>query len=261
MDAGLNGPRYEQHLRRIKKELADILDVSFTASPFRALNNRFLVACSARSGSHLLCHGLMEHGAVVREHFDPKQIKRLSFRWEKHTLEAYCRTLVRRFAPRGVFGVKGGIQILAPLMLAGEIPDHLADWRFVYLSRADGLKQAISHFIATQTGAFKATAEPTRTLTDQDFDGKKIAGMVRRNRAINVEWEEFFADHGIEPIRVVYEEMVADMPGTVGRVARGLDLRGPPAPGESTPPVKRQATSLNADWGARFLAEGWPREG
>lgn len=241
-------------------ELGEIVPVNFTASPFRSLENRFLVACSARSGSHLLCHGLLEYGAIVREHFDPKQIKRLSYEWEKHSLEAYCRALVQRFAPRGVFGVKGGVQILAPLMLAGEIPEHLSDWRFVFLTRADGLKQAISHFVASQTGAFKATAEPTRVLTEEDFDGKKIAAMARRNRAVNAEWEAFFADHGIEPIRVVYEDMIADIPGTVGRVARALELRGPPAPGVAAPPVKRQATSLNEAWEARFIAEGWPRE-
>lgn len=251
------GPRYEQHLKRVKRELSEIVAVEFTRSPFRSLKNRFLVACSARSGSHLLCHGLLEHGAIVREHFDPKQIKRLSYEWEKHTLQAYCQTLVRRFAPEGVFGAKGGVHILAPLMLAGEIPDHLLDWRFVFLTRADGLKQAISHFIASQTGAFKATAKPTRVLTDADFDGKKIAAMVHRNRAINAEWEAFFADHGIEPIRVVYEEMIADIPGTVSRVARGLYLRGPPIEGDLAAPMKRQATPLNAAWEARFQAEGY----
>ncbi len=251
-------PCYEKHVERIKRELADLCDVSFRASPFRTLKTRFLVACSARSGSHLLCAGLADYGAAVREAFDGKRISTLLRRRGIQNLESYCTTVLGRLAQNGVFGVKGGIHILAPLELAGEIPTHLADWRFVFLKRNDSLKQAISQCIASYTGAYRATTEPRRILTDDDFDGRKIAAMVRRRQIINTEWEQFFTAHNIEPHRVIYEDMILDIPGAMARVADYLDIHGPPiAPRLMLPPVERQTTELNVNWEARFKAEGW----
>ncbi|MBA3810386.1 MAG: hypothetical protein H0X27_01850 [Caulobacteraceae bacterium] len=253
-----DGPCYEEHVRRIKRELADIVDVSFRASPFRTLKTRFLVACSARSGSHLLCESLADHGAAAREAFDAKWIAARCRQWRLRSLEAYCQALIGRLAPNGVFGVKGGIQILAPLELAGELPRHLADWRFVFLKRQDSLKQAISQYIASSSGSYRSSKAPRRILTDDDFDGRKIATMARGRQLINAEWEQFFTAHGVEPHRVDYEDMIVDLPGVVARVTEYLDIHGPPIPARlRPPPFERQATELNSRWEARFKAEGW----
>jgi LPS sulfotransferase NodH len=251
--------RYERHLAKVIEELESSLDTTFQLSPFRSLNRRFVIACSPRTGSHLLGQSLNEYGGVVREFFHAKQINRVCSKQGFLTLEEYCAFIVNKWAKGGVFGVKGAIQILAPLTLASEIPDYISDWRFVFLQRTDVVKQAISLFLASLTGSYKASKQPAREVVDEDFNGRKIATMAGNALAVNATWEEFFSQFAIEPLRVTYEELAADPPQVAARTAEFLDLRGPPIADKRLlrPAVKVQATTLNERWARRFHEEGW----
>ena len=248
---------FGQRLERMHRQLREILDVNFSSNPFRPLATRFAVAHSPRVGSHLLCEGLLAHGAVVQEFFEIPRIKAVCSNRGFATLETYCDWLLERFAVRGVFGVSGGVKIIAPLELAGELPEFLSDWRFIHLKRLNFVKQGVSELVAMLTGAYKSIKEPARALGDSDYDGSRIKTLIEASMEINAAWEELFELFSAEPLRLTYEELAAQPRAVIARAAEFLDLRGPAITEKRflTPPLQRQATTLNADWEARFRAE------
>ncbi|MBA3810165.1 MAG: hypothetical protein H0X27_00670 [Caulobacteraceae bacterium] len=248
---------YSERLENACDQLRKILDVRFKSNPFRPLSRRFAIAHTPRVGSHLLCEGLLRHGAVVEEFFEVPRLASVCARHGFSTLEAYCDWLLRKFAVGRVFGVSGGVKILAPLALAGEFPDFLADWRFVHLKRLNIVKQGVSEFIALRTGAYKSSKQPIRALGVGDYDNAKILRAINASLAINATWEEAFKLFAIEPLRLTYEELAASPAEVIARAADFLDLRGPPITDGRflDPPLQRQATSLNAEWEARFREE------
>ncbi len=245
------GELYRERIEARIDQLARIMSVRFTANPFRPLKKRFVLAASARTGSNLLCEGLMSHGVMARELFNINRIDDVRIREGFDGLQDYCEAMVKRFARLGVFGVKGALDVLAPLALAGEIPDHIADWRFVYLTRMDVVKQAISHFAAELSGSWRSNKEGV-ALTDNDYDQDRIAALVNKHITSNARWEDLFSAHRVRPFRITYEKLAEDVTGTCAAVAKFLDIDGDPIALTKKAPLAKQATSLNAVWEARF---------
>jgi len=246
---------YEQRLEHDIEALKNALDVAFKANPFRSLTKRFVIACSARTGSHLLCERLLPHGAVVAESLLPVHVLGTCRRRGLASLEAYCEFYLEKDTPRGVFGSKGNSALWAPLVLAGEFPTHVKDWKFVHLSRTDVLKQAISGVIAVQTQSWKSSRAPAKSLTDDDFDAVEISRTMEDCMVHNERWKNIFELFGIQPLRITYEELAADPPDVSAAVADFLGLDGPPIKDRrfATAPLQVQSNDLNARWEERFL--------
>ena len=251
--------RYDRRLARVIRELSRGVQVGFDANPFRPLTQRFAIACSARTGSYLLCEQLLKHGAVALECFLPRRILQTCHNNGMFRLQDYCARHLARNSVNGIFGVKGQFDILAPLALAGEFPAFRHEWRFVYLRRLDVLKQAISFVIAEQTLAWRSFKAPVKTLSIDDFDGPRIAETMREFSSMYTTWEETFRLFAIDPLRITYEGLAADPAEVSASVAAYLGLGGPPITEKRfvNPPMEVQSTDLNADWEARFHEEGW----
>lgn len=248
---------FRQLLDAVKREHAANLADDFDQNPFRNLKRRFVIAHTPRVGSHLLCEGLLAHGASVEEIFEESRVKNIALRRGYHSLQEYCEWVLLKHAIAGVFGVSGEIKILAPLEMAGELPEFVSDWRFVYLKRLDFVEQAVSEMVAQTTRAFKSSTMPTKALTEEDYDGKTIARLIDRSMAINASWEGAFSCYGVAPLRLTYEELTADPSGVIANTAAFLDLGGPPIRHEwlRSPPLQKQATTLNLTWATRFREE------
>ena len=253
----MNDPmdHYERRIERAVAQMADSIDVVFTENPFRALSKRFIIACSARTGSNLLCQHLLAHGAVAMECFAPDEIVAKCREKGIPSLQAYCEQHLDKNALEGIFGVKGWSAILAPLVQAGEFPRHRHDWQFIHLTRTDTLKQAISFVIAEQSRAWQSFHSPVKKVSNEDFDAQKIAGTIAGFNSRNKEWEDIFQMFDIDPLRITYEQLAADPEGTTAAVASFLGLEGPPISRKRfvQPHLEVQATNLNARWEKRFL--------
>jgi LPS sulfotransferase NodH len=128
--------------------------------------------------------------------------------------------------------------------------------RFVYLRRDDVVAQAVSWLRAEQTstwyiggnGEISGTREPGRA---PGFDPDRIGRLIETIDEHNAAWEEWFASFGIQPHRLSYEELDADMAGVTHRI---LDFLGVDLPDGRTvvPRHKRQADELNAQWIDRY---------
>jgi LPS sulfotransferase NodH len=120
--------------------------------------------------------------------------------------------------------------------------------RFVYLTRGDVVAQAVSLLRAEQTGVwFETTDERQEPAGEPGFDFGEVRELVRQIKDHNAAWEAWFGAAGIQPYRVLYEDLDAEpvrvASGVLGFL--GLDL---PAGREITVRHKRLADELNARW-------------
>ncbi|MEO7026963.1 MAG: Stf0 family sulfotransferase, partial [Caulobacteraceae bacterium] len=163
----------------------------------------------------------------------------------------------RRHAPHGVFGVSGGVKVFAPLEMARELPRFANQWPIVFITRRDIVAQAVSEAIALTTRAYKASTRPSRILAADDYDAESIARSIDASLAVNAGWEGAFLHYRIEPLRLAYEDLIADPEGVTARAAQFIDIDGPPVTQKWLlfEPLRRQADALNEAWIARFRAE------
>src|SRR5262249_53425209 len=94
---------------------------------------------------------------------------------------------------------------------------------------------------------FETAGERQEPAAEPGFDFGQVRDLVRQIERDNAAWEAWFSAEGIQPCRVVYEELDADpvrvASGVLGFL--GLDL---PAGREITVRHKRLADELNARW-------------
>ena len=243
---------YLERLAAVERSLAEVTDARFGDNPFADVALKVCIAASARTGSNYLCQRLREVGIRAGEYFHSRRLRALLAKTGER-LEDHCAGLVRRFAYRGTFAVKGAIDVLAIPHLCGELPANLASWRFVHLRRRDIVKQAISHVLARQSGEWRS---PTPgTTADRAYDARSILALARQMIEVNALWEGFFTDSQVTPLRIWYEDLDASPETVCAAVARFAGIQAPPVPGAGPPLLARQANVLNAEWEARLRSD------
>jgi trehalose 2-sulfotransferase len=102
--------------------------------------------------------------------------------------------------------------------------------RFVHVRRQDVLAQAVSWLRAEQTDVWHDTGDPGPERREQTphFDLVRIEGIMQMIEEHNGAWEQWFASVGVEPYRVLYEDLDADAVGVTRRVLDFLGLEVPP---------------------------------
>ncbi len=183
-----------------------------------------------------------------------------------HGLNGYRCHLDRTFAlgttPNRVFGAKLMWRQLPELQaLAGTVPEYagleihelldrlLCGPAYIWVSRADKVRQAVSMWRALQSRRWRAGA-PTAAGRGPElvysFEG--IDHLAETFEAEDRSWGAFFADHGISPLRLSYEDdLERDRDATVHAVLHRLGIT-PPAGWHAPEPTARQADALSEDW-------------
>jgi trehalose 2-sulfotransferase len=238
----------------------------------------YLVCATERSGSTLLCELLGATGIAgrpeeyfeyldatgrvrqPREYFDadaePEILELLPplkeplapGEWDARLRDA----LARGTTPNGVFGTK---------MMWAYLPDFLAHTepedafgkplRWIHVGREDKLAQAVSLWRAVQTAQWRAE---DRGGGEPVFHAGAIAALIRRFEEHERAWQDWFAERGVEPLEISYEELASDPHATVCKALSHLDLEtdGIEIP---APPMSRQADSRSQEWVERFREE------
>jgi trehalose 2-sulfotransferase len=174
------------------------------------------------------------------------------------------RTFARGTTDNGIFGAKLMFNQLAELQaLAGQLPEYAGlrvgallermfdGPRYVWVSRGDTARQAVSMWKALQTRRWRAGGGGgERPAPEYRFDG--IDHLARRFAADEQGWARFFSDNDIVPLRIVYEDdLERDPDGTVRRVLDWIGVSAPPGwtAGE---PMSRQADATSEEWVAAY---------
>ena len=111
------------------------------------------------------------------------------------------------------------------------------------------MAQAVSWAKAVQIGQW-ASFQPVQAEPVFDFD--QVDGLYQLARVHDGAWARWFAAHGVDPLRVGYEELAADPVGVVEDVLARLELQPSPLEGRRPMDLARQADAVNLDWAARY---------
>jgi trehalose 2-sulfotransferase len=242
----------------------------------------YLICATPRSGSTLLCDLLARTGVAghPEEHFqalpetgrqrgprdylgpvfaDPAVRAAVGHRPPDEAPAGSLETVLERgTTPNGMFGGKIMWPYLAGLVerLPGDGPalevlrGTFPELRLIHHTRLDRVRQAISLWRAVQTWSWRH--HPGAAPSEAIFHRGAIEHLAWLLDEEDAAWERFFAGAGIEPIRVVYEDLVADPAQTVAGLLDALGLPVPAGAGARTG-LARQADELSEDWAARCL--------
>lgn len=209
----------------------------------------FLICTTPRSGSTLLGRTLAETGVAgfPDEHFFEATLARRYAELGAADFPGYWqRLLAARSTPNGVFAAKlmGTPDALgAFLARLRELPglggDGRPPWeifeaalpgvRYVWLTRRDKVRQAVSLARALRSGVWQSTEPAARAGAPAPELGlAEVDDCLTDLVAWDAAWEEHFAGAGARPVAVVYEDFVRDPEAGVRRTLAALDLEAPP---------------------------------
>jgi LPS sulfotransferase NodH len=218
----------------------------------------YLVCALPRSGSSLLCELLFSTGqaGAPAEYFDSATMDRFRQRWGATSFAEYVSALLeRKTGPNGVFGVKAHFFQLTEAFPEGGLDSVFHALRYVYIARRDRLRQAISWARAIQTGQWASdhAAEDRIPVFDRAQIDRLLAGIAARERR----WEAFFTGSGVEPLRLMYEQLVEAPREAVAAVLRHIGIADAELVAVGQPTLRRQADEVTENWLNRYL-EGEP---
>lgn len=201
---------------------------------------RLFICSSPRTGSYLLCRAMIHHGiGVPHEYFNMRHIAVIGPRFGIPELQDHARlrsdagmrrrynaALMQRRTANGIFAAKiQGWEFTAYLDNAEGI-ELFNGGCFIHLRRDDLLSQAISFHIARLTGRWGADGTVTTPPAPYPdfFDVDQIAHCARAIAQEDAMWRLFFARNGIVPLTITYEDLTADVGGTLRRIADAFAL-------------------------------------
>jgi LPS sulfotransferase NodH len=118
----------------------------------------------------------------------------------------------------------------------------LSDVRFVYLWRRDELRRAISHHRAVVSDVWwvtDETADRGELPAPNRADLIEVDRLIHKVREQNRQWRAMFERSGVQPLELTYEQLTADLPGSVAAVLRHVGIMEQPH--EPAPRLARQA--------------------
>ena len=153
---------------------------------------------------------------------------------------AYLRDFVRlaRRTPR--------LKSVPPRDVPASVLPNLR--RFVWIHRADTTRQAVSLWKALQTQQWRRDSDEELGGRGLRFSFAAVDHLKLRIDEHNDAWQNFFEECGVEPMEVVYEELVEDYEGTVMWLLDGIGVSIPEKFGVTEPKMRRQSDDLSEEW-------------
>jgi LPS sulfotransferase NodH len=170
----------------------------------------------------------------------------------KASFRNYLLAIAReRTTPNGVFGVK---------MHWNQYKRHMIDlgldvnvWEapvsWVRITRENELRQAISFVRAAQSESWNSNMQVVR---EPIYDAEAIISALNRITEENTQWDTYFAEEGIVPLHITYEQLIQNMDSTVRKVMAFIDS---PVEVVPAPQTKKQSESTSRQWAERFVTE------
>lgn len=246
-------------------------------------HDAYVICTSPRSGSTLLCKLLTATGVAGRpgSYFNrPSVADWLAYFGlppgpagdEREILGTVFRAATEKGRDgTGVFGLRlqrhsfdfftDKLAVLHPTPQGDAARFHAAFGRtlFIHLTRLDKIEQAVSYVKAQQTGLWHRAPDGTELerLSPPSapvYDAERLCACVKQITDADRDWEDWFAREGIAPLRLTYEALSADPPGTLRQVLEALGADRKAADGV-VPGVARLSDETSRDWTARLRAE------
>jgi LPS sulfotransferase NodH len=243
----------------------------------------FFICNTMRSGSTLLCDALSSTGVAgyAEEYFPERSPRGEVFvttgaalkdpdtwlsDWRSTPFEQCLDRVIRSgTTPNGVFASKlrwFNMSCLAEML--GALPEHgglsldehldslFSNPRYVWVTRRDKIRQAVSLVKARQSKQWKAMSAQPQRSDAADYSFHLIDVAVRRTVQEECAWEEYFTHAGITPFTVVYEDLVRNYESIVRQLLDHLTISLPTQYVFATPRLHRQADAVSEEWVERY---------
>ena len=228
-------------------------------------NTSYLICATNRSGSFLLCEALKNTGIAgnPEEYFWRGDEPFWKERWGVSNYEDYLpKAIEQGTTSNGVFGAKimwgyfddfvGKImQIPAyqQIDLPSLLPKVFPNLHYIQMTRRDKVRQAISFWKAIETNIWAwSSDEPPVPEKEPTFNYEAISKLKREIFAHEAAWGNYFEMCQVEPLVIVYEDLVLACEETALEVLRFLDIPVPPNLEFAERKMKRQADALTETW-------------
>jgi LPS sulfotransferase NodH len=238
-------------------------------APPPSIAQSYVICTTPRTGSNFLCEVLQATGIAGRpdEYFSSPPAGHE--RWSADEYRQYVEQITRTgTTPNGVFGVKlmwselgevlprlaamvGGDEASPPDILAAAFPSL----RYVWLTRRDRVRQGISFYRALATQRWRSTDPGSRADTEVPFDFQAIDSLIRTSVADDEAWRQFFQQHGIRPLPIVYEDLEHEPESVARQILSYLGLDLPTRPFPPSWRHQRQADALTEAWVQQYQTQ------
>ncbi len=214
----------------------------------------YLICFTNRSGSTLLSNTLARTGLMGTpgEMFNPEPLTSARQKFGLNSFEDYLNFKIETSSKNRVFGAKVGTHHLAYLAQQGYLTTHVNKPKFIYVTRKNKVMQAISLYLAWETGAWTSKAPAIETMPV--YNAKKIAQQLNSIISTEAQFEAFFAAHRIKPLRLHYEDLEKDLTHKVIQVCKFVGLEELNDI-KIDPVLQKQRTPTNQAWAKQFVAE------
>jgi trehalose 2-sulfotransferase len=238
----------------------------------------YLICTNPRSGSYLLCDGLASTRLAgrPREWFNPlgEEIRRTRWGLDKSN-DDYALYLdqvrVRSTTRNGISGIKlhfyqfvefskklAGTERFQGLRTAELMTKAFPNVRYLWLTRRDKARQAISYLLAQKSGDWTdidgaKSSGSEKAIDEGEFDPQVVARLEDAFTRNDVAWQSYFESNNISPFTVYYEELAADYRGVIIRILKWLEVPNADAIDIRPSRLKQQSTGRNEDWLERYV--------
>jgi LPS sulfotransferase NodH len=234
--------------------------------PFRPRppEHPYMLATVPRTGSSSLSHLLWQTGCLGAPleylNFLASGPARFAVAEPENQAELWRSMLHLRTSPNGVFGVKcfslqmRELQQRNPLLLRKVFSTLLlrgAETRVVRLKRRDRVAHAISYARAAMSGIWRKEQEVGGGVA-VDYSDKAVDQALAYIDQQEADWDMLFAELGIEPLMLWYEDAAEQPDEAVRSVAAFLDVEIDPSAAVAIPPVEKQAGEDSKRWTDRY---------
>ncbi|MGD0040990.1 MAG: Stf0 family sulfotransferase [Isosphaeraceae bacterium] len=267
-------------LRKLGDELSEVWarryrELKWPPRPLRGTAKlSFFISTAPRTGGFLLAEAL-ESTRIAgrpREYFDRVfQQKWCETLAVTSDAEYFEKALAAGTTPNGVFGAKvlwhqfEHLMFKLRLIQGNGLSDlellrrTFSDLRYVFLTRRDKIRQAVSYDRAIRSGvwwsvsanAYSQTSTPP-SAPAPPFAFEKIDDWVTRLTEFESNWRRHFKRIGVEPFEVAYEDLVENYESTVHAILRCLDLPISEARKVAPPRLRKQADEVTEEWVQRY---------
>jgi trehalose 2-sulfotransferase len=213
---------------------------------------------------------------VIRLLPQDSQIDREAERLPTWDRDEYARhlgaALQEGTTPNGIFGAKlmwsyfnDFLELMRGIPRFGGMGDGsllnaaFPELHYVFVSRSDKVRQAVSLWRALQTwvwrkadGGTQAEPLPERQAV-YSFDA--IDHLLDQLRRHEDAWRGFFFRIGQQPLSLYYEDVAGDLDGSVARVLDALGVERPPVAAQREQAMRRQSDELSESWVQNYLED------
>lgn len=219
-----------------------------------ATTKTLIIASTGRCGSHMLGHALQKTNCFgfPLEYVNPSNIDSWKTRFGKKNLEDTLTAIqYHRTSPNGVFGIKIHYSHIKSFKGFNNLKSCFKNAYFVHLTRKNVVKQAVSMFIAEQTGVWITGQKPKNITPEYSF--KNINRCLKQIIKDNASWQYILEVNACNYIQMDFDIVRLNLEKSIRKIANHMNIDVDLKKIPTQQVTKKQSDILNSDWESRFL--------